>query len=225
MVYLTCLVIVLMLVAILIVLLYRGNGNVVKTSTTRRVRSRARSIGTPLSRMKKFMCRAKRPRKSLTKLVRLTAWRKSSNGLMDTNCFSCSKAMRMEDNWECGHIVSHSHGGSDEASNMQPLCRRCNRSMGPMNMYEYMYLKGYYSNLSEDHKSYFSSLEDRSNRIIQLAKSVYSSDSLSGLMRCLSPRKSRPEMRKELLDMLTSDTLPLYESTFSDAVHWKKVDP
>lgn len=224
--YLLYLIITLVLITVFVVI-HRSEGKEVKNEhdTIHKGRTRRSIIGNPLSRMKKFMRRTKRPRKNLTKLVRLTAWRKSSKGLMDTDCFSCLKPMRMEDDWECGHIVSHSHGGSDEAVNMQPLCRRCNRSMGPMNMYEYMYLKGYHGNLSKEHQCYFSSLERKSNEAIRIAKNMYSKESLNGLLRCLNPRKSRPEMREELLDILTEETLPKYESIFAEAVHWKKVDP
>lgn len=55
-------------------------------------------------------------------------------------CFCCKKGISF-DNFECGHIVSASHGGKDEVSNYRPVCHECNSWAGGMssaNMYEYM---------------------------------------------------------------------------------------
>jgi hypothetical protein len=39
--------------------------------------------------------------------------------------------------FETGHIVSFKNGGSDELTNLRPVCSTCNKSMGIMNMDEY----------------------------------------------------------------------------------------
>jgi 5-methylcytosine-specific restriction endonuclease McrA len=41
--------------------------------------------------------------------------------------------------WEISHILAHAEGGSDELSNLRPLCKKCNRAMGKMHMVEYIH--------------------------------------------------------------------------------------
>lgn len=52
------------------------------------------------------------------------------------NCFAC--LIKIEKEWECGHVLSVEHGGLTVITNLKCLCKNCNRSMSSMHLYEYM---------------------------------------------------------------------------------------
>lgn len=52
------------------------------------------------------------------------------------NCFAC--LVKIDEEWECGHILSVEHGGLTVFINLKCLCKKCNRSMSSMHLYEYM---------------------------------------------------------------------------------------
>jgi hypothetical protein len=39
--------------------------------------------------------------------------------------------------FECGHVVSRHNGGADSVENLRPVCEKCNKYMGTMDMNEY----------------------------------------------------------------------------------------
>lgn len=55
------------------------------------------------------------------------------------NCWCCKDEISkiIKNGWEAGHIIAHAHGGTDDASNLRPVCKSCNCSMGTKNMDEY----------------------------------------------------------------------------------------
>ena len=76
------------------------------------------------------------PRK-VTLKTRKQVWKNWSNHDNETaNCWTCFKLIK-KTKWECGHIVPHSGGGSDEIENLIVQCKQCNRSQGAENAYEY----------------------------------------------------------------------------------------
>jgi 5-methylcytosine-specific restriction endonuclease McrA len=40
-------------------------------------------------------------------------------------------------NFDAGHIIAKSNGGTDEISNLRPICSDCNGSMGTMNLEDF----------------------------------------------------------------------------------------
>jgi hypothetical protein len=52
------------------------------------------------------------------------------------NCFAC--LIKIEKDWECGHVLSVEHGGLTILNNLKCLCKNCNRSMSSMHLYEYI---------------------------------------------------------------------------------------
>ena len=46
--------------------------------------------------------------------------------------------------FDCGHIVSEKDGGTQEITNLRPICSACNNSMGTQNMIEYIKTYGFY---------------------------------------------------------------------------------
>jgi len=44
----------------------------------------------------------------------------------------------MYEDMECGHIIAFARGGSSSDTNLEPICRICNRDMGIMDMRDYI---------------------------------------------------------------------------------------
>lgn len=53
-------------------------------------------------------------------------------------CFCCKKKELRQSSFHAGHVIAHVNGGSDTVDNLRPICGSCNRSMGTMNMNEYI---------------------------------------------------------------------------------------
>ncbi len=49
------------------------------------------------------------------------------------NCYICEKEIHITE-FETGHIIPVSKGGSDDISNLKPLCSICNKSVGTDNL-------------------------------------------------------------------------------------------
>ena len=52
-------------------------------------------------------------------------------------CLVCNLKDISQNDFECGHIVAESKGGSTTVNNLKPICSKCNKSMGAMNLDEY----------------------------------------------------------------------------------------
>ena len=72
-------------------------------------------------------------RKNLPKKIRGKVWWLRFGEEEEGVCECCGEAIT-KDNWECGHIKARKCGGMDEESNLVPICRSCNRSMGTENL-------------------------------------------------------------------------------------------
>lgn len=60
--------------------------------------------------------------------------------LSNAKCKICAERvfnLEDRDKWEIAHIVAFSKGGSDDFSNLRPVCRECNRAMGSKNLVDY----------------------------------------------------------------------------------------
>jgi HNH endonuclease len=53
-------------------------------------------------------------------------------------CYSCWEEEIHPWNFECGHVVPHCVGGGVEASNLRPICKGCNTSMGDDELHYYI---------------------------------------------------------------------------------------
>ena len=74
--------------------------------------------------------------------VRNTVWYKYINK-GDPKCFCCKTEPITKGNFECGHIISHTEGGDMSIENLRPICSLCNKSIGKINMIEFMKTYGY----------------------------------------------------------------------------------
>ena len=68
-------------------------------------------------------------RKSIPKGVRDNLWIKYFTDKITGNCYVCSKEINFT-NFEAGHVIASSKGGSDNIDNLVPICSACNKSMG-----------------------------------------------------------------------------------------------
>lgn len=59
-------------------------------------------------------------------------------------CLCCKKVPITNRAFHVGHVISVKDGGSDEISNLRPICPSCNYSMGTENMVEFVKTYGYY---------------------------------------------------------------------------------
>uniref|UniRef100_A0A6C0DSK7 HNH nuclease domain-containing protein n=1 Tax=viral metagenome TaxID=1070528 RepID=A0A6C0DSK7_9ZZZZ len=75
------------------------------------------------------------PRKVTLKL-RKQVWKNWGGDEEKANCWTCNKCIK-KTNWECGHIIAHSEGGSDDLSNLILQCKGCNRNQGTENAFLY----------------------------------------------------------------------------------------
>ena len=63
-------------------------------------------------------------------------------GLPHEKCYCCKTSLINPLNFAIGHIISKHCGGSNDLSNLRPICTTCNSSMGTKNMKDFMLEKG-----------------------------------------------------------------------------------
>ena len=79
------------------------------------------------------------PRKRIPKGKRRAIWVKHiGQYIFRTKCPCCNSTEIDPFTFEAGHIHPHSKGGSDDISNLVPICSICNKDMGSENMKIYM---------------------------------------------------------------------------------------
>jgi hypothetical protein len=71
--------------------------------------------------------------KNIPKQIRERVWSKAFGEAKEGTCHCCKGVIDTE-HWEQGHLVARACGGKDDASNLRPVCQKCNRSMGVENM-------------------------------------------------------------------------------------------
>lgn len=92
--------------------------------------------------------------KSIPSAIRYSVWRNYHDS-MDAYCPLCLITVISIDNFDCGHVISHKNGGSENIDNLIPLCSKCNKSMGAVNLTDYCLTHGIQDpcNESMDHDS------------------------------------------------------------------------
>lgn len=78
---------------------------------------------------------ATRKRKTIPRSVKNELWNKHFDNI-NGKCLCCGKVISVFD-FEAGHVIAHAENGSDDISNLRPICSTCNRSMGTQNMDEF----------------------------------------------------------------------------------------
>lgn len=78
---------------------------------------------------------AKKPKKEkIPAAVKNTLWHKYFADSITGKCQCCKIESISKSIFDAGHIVSENEGGKVELSNLRPICKLCNSSMGKMNM-------------------------------------------------------------------------------------------
>jgi hypothetical protein len=84
-------------------------------------------------------CLDKKKKKNIPKNIKKLVWTKYIGQEIIRHKCLCCKTVTIENTFfECGHVISERDGGTLEISNLRPICGECNRSMGTMNMIEYI---------------------------------------------------------------------------------------
>ena len=79
----------------------------------------------------------KKKKQTISKVLRDQVWTTYVGKQFQTKCMCCSFETIDVFHFECGHIVPESKGGSTELSNLRPICRTCNLSMGNQHLQDF----------------------------------------------------------------------------------------
>jgi len=78
-------------------------------------------------------------KKAIPKVVREKVWRTYMGEYSGKGkCFCCNYTELTSFQFECGHVISEYNGGDVKIENLRPICSLCNKSMGKINMIDYM---------------------------------------------------------------------------------------
>lgn len=81
-------------------------------------------------------------RANITQELKEKIWKKEPKNSCDEGmlvngfCYSCNNKLSFQ-NMQCGHIIAHAFGGKETYDNLMPICEKCNKKMGTMNLEEY----------------------------------------------------------------------------------------
>lgn len=90
-------------------------------------------------------------RKKLPKALTDAVWVKYMGNKPEGKCFCCKIRPIHFTQFEVGHVKAVAKGGSDDITNLRPICSSCNRSEGTMSMTEFSQ-KYFGSQLSKNKK-------------------------------------------------------------------------
>ncbi len=76
-------------------------------------------------------------RKKIPKALRVAVWNRYVGEERGTTKCLCG-TMISQLNFECGHKIAHSDGGSATLDNLVPVCASCNKSMGTTEYYTFL---------------------------------------------------------------------------------------
>jgi len=59
------------------------------------------------------------------------------NNIASAKCVCCERIEIRMNNFECGHVIAESKGGTISVENLRPICSACNKSMGSENLADF----------------------------------------------------------------------------------------
>jgi hypothetical protein len=87
----------------------------------------------------------KNKKKQIPKHIKTLIWNKYiGDDIIKHKCLCCKYETIRNTDFEAGHVLSEHNGGTNEISNLRPICRPCNASMGTMHMVDYIKMYGLY---------------------------------------------------------------------------------
>jgi 5-methylcytosine-specific restriction endonuclease McrA len=75
-------------------------------------------------------------RKTIPPMKKQKVWLTYMGNVLVGECYVCNSQLEYE-NCEMGHVLSIHNGGTDDETNLRPICGSCNKSMGVNNLEEY----------------------------------------------------------------------------------------
>jgi 5-methylcytosine-specific restriction endonuclease McrA len=118
------------------------------------INNNIKQIKSKYSELKTQISKEKSKRKTIPKSVKDKLWNLTYGreaGIGD--CYCCQETIDSK-SFHAGHIISAHDGGSDNISNLKPICATCNLSMGTQNLEEFtqIYYGSMYKNCKKCHK-------------------------------------------------------------------------
>jgi ribosomal protein S27E len=87
----------------------------------------------------------RKKKEAIPKSVRSHVWNLYIGPTINEHrCLCCKKAVIKITDFDCGHVIAESTGGTHEIGNLRPICSACNHAMGSQNMIEFVVKYGYY---------------------------------------------------------------------------------
>ena len=86
-----------------------------------------------LDKIPKYMSEDK-----ISQSLRQQVWTKYANNKLEIKCICCNLNTINAFTFESGHIIARSKGGECNINNLVPICGLCNKSMGNINMKEFI---------------------------------------------------------------------------------------
>jgi hypothetical protein len=79
--------------------------------------------------------KTKIPKKQINEALKTSVWNKyigADKG--NAPCYVCQTTFISQREFDTGHVIAEINGGQTNLSNLRPICRKCNLSMGAQNM-------------------------------------------------------------------------------------------
>ncbi len=76
-------------------------------------------------------------RKPLSMRHKEKLWREYYGSSLDATCYVCNISVISFTNCHLAHMIAKVKGGSDDASNLIPVCQSCNLSMRTQNLHDF----------------------------------------------------------------------------------------
>ena len=87
----------------------------------------------------------RKKKEAIPKSVRSHVWNLYIGPTINEHrCLCCKKTVIKITEFDCGHVIAESAGGTHEIGNLRPICSACNHAMGSQNMIEFVVKYGYY---------------------------------------------------------------------------------
>ena len=87
----------------------------------------------------------RKKKETIPKSVRSHVWNLYIGpNINEHRCLCCKKAIIKITDFDCGHVIAESKGGTHEIGNLRPICSPCNHSIGTQNMIDFVMKYGYY---------------------------------------------------------------------------------
>ena len=60
------------------------------------------------------------------------------SSIAESTCICCKQERITNREFQCGHVIAEAKGGTQQLSNLRPICAHCNTSMGTQDMNEFI---------------------------------------------------------------------------------------